>query len=403
MKPRTGAGHPFFLKLWSKSRWWQAILLLLASIELGILLCHEYACVTAVTAAAPKNLAGKILFEHSPDGWPCWPTCDIYSVNADGTDLRALTKDGHSHDASWSWDGRQIVFIHDRFWPDGEATLHIHSDTSFNSHFAIELYAMDPDGRNSHLLRRVDGEILGTAWSPDGKHLALCYSPLPKMTEKRLKKEVPYGIYLLSANGQGRPRLLFPGVEMPAWNPNGRLLALAGTDPWSGEYAIGVGSVDGSHKVRFIGPVAATGIFGAWRLHVSAPAFPAWSPDGKQIAFSASFNSGGPSQEQIFVMRADGSQMRQVTGDEGWQCDDPSWAPDGTELAFSCHATTPSCAQFSAGILGAVLAPGIPRSPCVSRIFLLRMNQPNATPVQVTSFEGEKPQFDPVHVPLGRH
>lgn len=400
MKPRTAVGLPSFLPLWSKSRWWQTILFLLAFVGVGILACHKHASVIARAAAAPKSFAGKILFEHSPDGWPCWPTCDIYSVNADGTDLRAFTKDGHSHDASWSWDGRQILFIHDRFWPDGEAKLHIHTDTSFNSHFAIELYSMGADGGNPHLLRRVDGEILGAAWSPDGRHLALCYSPLSKMTEKRRKKEVPYGIYLLSASGQGRPRLLFPAVEMPAWNPDGRLLALAGRDPWRSEYAIGVGSVDGSHKVRFIHLVAATGIFGARRLHVSVPVFPAWSSDGKQIAFSASFNSGGVSQEHIFVMRADGSQMRQVTGDEGWQCDDPSWAPDGAELAFSCHATTPSCAQFSAG---GVLAPGSLRPPCVSRIFLLRMNQFNATPVQVTSFEGEKPQFDPVYVPLDRH
>lgn len=176
---------------------------------------------------------------------------------------------------------------------------------------------------------------------------------------------------------------------------------MAGTDPSSGEYAIGVGSVKGSHKIRFIHPVAATQIFGVRRIDISVPVWPAWSPDGKRIAFNASFNSGGRSQQQIFVMRADGSQMRQVTGDAGWQCEYPSWAPDGAELAFACHAATPSCMPFSAGILGGEPGPTVPRPPCVSRIFVLRMNELDATPVQVPSFEGYRPQFDPVMYPSG--
>lgn len=194
MKPRTGAGHLFFFKLLSKSRWWQAIVLLLASAEFGILACHKYAGVPALAAAAPRNLTGKIVFEHSPDGWPCFTTCDIYSVNADGTDLRALTDNGHSEDASWSWDGSEILFIRDTFWPAYVAGLHVRIEKPFDSHFSTELYAMGADGGNPHLLRRVDGEILGAAWAPDGKHLALCYSPLSKLAGKLPRNEVPSAV-----------------------------------------------------------------------------------------------------------------------------------------------------------------------------------------------------------------
>jgi len=51
---------------------------------------------------------------------------------------------------------------------------------------------------------------------------------------------------------------------------------------------------------------------------------PAWSPDGKRIAFSESRK--GTYSRDIFVMRADGSDVRQLTdlaGDE----QQPDWQP----------------------------------------------------------------------------
>lgn len=51
---------------------------------------------------------------------------------------------------------------------------------------------------------------------------------------------------------------------------------------------------------------------------------PAWSPDGSQLAFDR------PGQG-IFLMQADGSDVRQLTSDSGWG---PAWAPDGTTIVF---------------------------------------------------------------------
>ncbi len=57
---------------------------------------------------------------------------------------------------------------------------------------------------------------------------------------------------------------------------------------------------------------------------------PAWSPDGKLIAFASRRN--GPSH--IYVMRADGTHVRQVT--HGKSDDDgPAWTPDQRRIAFS--------------------------------------------------------------------
>lgn len=58
--------------------------------------------------------------------------------------------------------------------------------------------------------------------------------------------------------------------------------------------------------------------------------FPKWSPDGKRIAFSA--NPGG--RFQIFVMNADGSDVRQVTR-SAHDAIEQAWFPDGKKIAFT--------------------------------------------------------------------
>jgi TolB protein len=57
---------------------------------------------------------------------------------------------------------------------------------------------------------------------------------------------------------------------------------------------------------------------------------PSWSPDGTQIAFYAERND---QPADLFVMNADGSNVRQLThtpAAEGY----PSWSPDGRLIAF---------------------------------------------------------------------
>jgi TolB protein len=65
----------------------------------------------------------------------------------------------------------------------------------------------------------------------------------------------------------------------------------------------------------------------------SHPAFdgwPAWSPNGKQIAFSSNRNAN----YQIFVMNADGSGVRLVANTEG-RATEPRWSPDGNTIYFT--------------------------------------------------------------------
>jgi Tol biopolymer transport system component len=87
-------------------------------------------------------------------------------------------------------------------------------------------------------------------------------------------------------------------------------------------------AIDGSHARRLVRPPA-------------PPAFdsaPAFSPDGSMVAFSRKRDQRAPhAQEAAFVIRADGSGLRQLT-----DCDlDVArirWAPDGSHLVFSDNA-----------------------------------------------------------------
>ncbi len=64
---------------------------------------------------------------------------------------------------------------------------------------------------------------------------------------------------------------------------------------------------------------------------VASDTDPAWSPDGKRIAFTS--NRDGSSQ--IYVMDADGKYPMELTSD--YVNDKPVWLPDGEQIAFRTY------------------------------------------------------------------
>ena len=57
---------------------------------------------------------------------------------------------------------------------------------------------------------------------------------------------------------------------------------------------------------------------------------PAWSPDGRRIAFTSS-RDGDPA---IYVMNANGSEVMQLTDNSAGDYE-PAWSPDGKRIAFT--------------------------------------------------------------------
>jgi len=104
-------------------------------------------------------------------------------------------------------------------------------------------------------------------------------------------------------------------VVMPTPAAAGRILfQSAGRDPKHNIFAM---DPDGSHVVAL--------------PNGTHDYSPVWSPDHHQIAFVRSDTATKPG---IYVMNADGSNVRRVAYDPAWYSEFPAWSPDGTQLAF---------------------------------------------------------------------
>jgi Tol biopolymer transport system component len=126
-------------------------------------------------------------------------------------------------------------------------------------------------------------------------------------------------IFIANADGSGLQQLTDnPGPEFDGhWSPDGtKIVYRDSTRGINQNDEIYVMQADGSEKTNLTNDPADD-----WG--------PAWSPDGAQIAFSSTRANG--SLPQLFVMDANGNNVRQLTEREG---EYPSWSPDGSQIVF---------------------------------------------------------------------
>jgi Tol biopolymer transport system component len=106
----------------------------------------------------------------------------------------------------------------------------------------------------------------------------------------------------------------------PAWSPDGRRIAFVRTMPQSGRSDLWTATSQGRARVRL----------------TSTPfpeRDPSWSPDGTRIVYAARTRGSGPFR--IFVVKADGTARAQLTTQPSGSADrSPVWSPDGTKIAF---------------------------------------------------------------------
>lgn len=132
------------------------------------------------------------------------------------------------------------------------------------------------------------------------------------------------------------PARLIEGVE-PAWSPDGETLAFVTQGASQGTRYVASVRADGTNLMRLVPLRDQPGGLGPQ----------AWSPDGGQLVF-ASFDG-------IYVMDADGTDVRQVTRYEGEHACydlDPSWSPDGSTIVFAVTCEGGSEGLWTVGVDG---------------------------------------------------
>jgi Tol biopolymer transport system component len=269
---------------------------------------------------------------------------NIQTMATDGSGRATLTRvpqGGQAKDPVWAPDGKSITYAYmaplsSQRGPGGLLPLPV-----------TDVYTMKPDGSDQKVLVPHDAPGIGyeaPVWHPDGKSLVLTYTEL--VMESNLVKDQIVEVARITPGA--KRQTLIPNGVFPTVSRDGQLVACVLTSR-DGRTSLVVAGIDGKNQRA----LTAMG-------EMEAIASPRFSPDGKQIAFSAVAamappptptrppgRSGNPLQSffaprtasahglpmDVFVINVDGGPVRRLTqlGE-----DNPSvtWSPDGKRLAI---------------------------------------------------------------------
>ena len=189
-----------------------------------------------------------------------------------------------------------------------------------------DIYVMDTDGTNARRLTYHPAIDELPCWSPDGRQIAF------SSTRDNVSGAYNVEIYVMDSYGPNIRRLTHhPGVDVySSWSPDGKQLAFVSDRDGNAE--IYVMTLDGASLRNLT-------------QHPSIDTAPSWSPDGKQIVFASNRRRffeefGNLAGTEIYVMNADGSDVRRLTERQGGppylESDrTPCWSPDGKQIVFT--------------------------------------------------------------------
>lgn len=242
-----------------------------------------------------------------------------------------------------------------------QSTMKLTFESTRDGNF--DIYSINDDGTHPVRLTQSTGWSRFPAWSPDGKLIAfstnrdaharfqiyvvvpqdsvgrfgidatpitttgaaswhLSWSPDSKNMVCQSMRDGHFDIWVVPADTTIAAYRLTKGPDIedePAWSPDGKKIAYVLVDMNEKKSGIWQMNADGSQPTR-VTPE---------EVYAYAPS---WSPDSAKLVFM----KGMPPDTQIAVINADGSNIQQLTKDSNNRSH-PAWSPDGKKIAFGMY------------------------------------------------------------------
>ena len=238
---------------------------------------------------------------------------------------RRITAGGPTESAiAWSPDGKQLAFL---------------SDGSTRGQ--QQLYVVSLGGGSPRKVTSVRGFLASPGWAPDGKTIALLFTENaergagPLVAEKAqtgvIKEAVTEQRLTLVDVATGKLRQISPAdmyVYEYDWSPDSQRLVTTAAH----------GNGDNNWYIAEIYTIPAAG--GAMKSVYKPPvdsqiAIPAWSPDGKSVAFISGIMSDEPAVGgDIFIVPAEGGEAKNITPSMKASASWLTWMPGAAQILF---------------------------------------------------------------------
>jgi Tol biopolymer transport system component/DNA-binding winged helix-turn-helix (wHTH) protein len=253
-------------------------------------------------------------------GMGAWQWASRPATNASKPALNAIpltSYQGRETQVAFSPDGNQIAFV----WngPQGDNQ---------------DVYVKLIDAETPLRLTTNPAEDINPVWSPDGRHIAF-------MRQSSEGSE----FYLIPALGGAERKLakIFP-YQVPSdgasqyYSPDGKYLAIPDKNSPSEPLSVFLLSIETGERRRLTSPPA--GVIGDYN--------PAFSPDGKWLAFA---RSPRWSTDDLYVMPLAGGEPKRLTFDN-MTINGLAWTPDSREIVFDSRRGGSSRHLWRAPITG---------------------------------------------------